>query len=139
MVDLGPTKKVIPVNGGAMPIAYGFIVGTLQKDESALNPEEIPDEVDALVYSTKEFKVSEKVSAIPIAIITREDGDHKILAVDSTTERRIRKWEDLPAEDRELIERYFGYKSPIKSVEGARAARSYIEKNRVGKAKTKAV
>lgn len=130
MVDLGPTSEGIPVNGGAMPIAYGFVIGTLQRGESELSPGEVPDEVDAIVYSTKEFKISEKVSATPIAIISREDGDHKIVAVDST-ERSIGKWIDIPAEERELVEKYFGYKSPIKSIKGARAAWDYIEQNRV--------
>ena len=53
MVDLGPIKNVIPVNDGTMPIAYGFIIGTLQTEESEKNPNEIPDEIDILIYSKK--------------------------------------------------------------------------------------
>lgn len=77
------------------------------------------------------FKVGEKTSAIPIAFMTREDGDHKIVAVDSTTEKRIKKWEDIPAAERDLFLRYFGYKSPIKTVKGAKEAIEYINSNRV--------
>ncbi len=133
MLDLGPTKKVIPVNDGMMPIAYGFILGTLQNDESSKNPDEIPDEVDVLVYSKNSFKVGEITTATPIGFITREDGDHKVVAVDGTTSKQIKKWEDIPSEERKLMLKYFGYKSPIVSVNGAAVAIAYIEKNRVGK------
>ncbi len=131
MLDLGPIKNLIPVNDGAMPIAYGFIIGTLQHDEAANNPEERPDEIDILVYSKKIFKVGEITKAMPIAILTRHDGDHKVVAVDSTTVGQIKVWEDIPEEERNLILSYFGYKSPIKSVEGAKEAIEYIKKNRV--------
>jgi inorganic pyrophosphatase len=137
MLDLGPTKRVIPVNKGIMPIAYGFIIGTLQMEESAKNPNEIPDEVDILVYSKRDFKVGEKTSTTPIAIMARKDGDHKVVAVDSTTIRKIRKWGDIPLGERDLILKYFGYKSPIISVRGASAAVDYIERNRVRKPKSK--
>lgn len=130
MLDLGPTKDVIPVNNGIMPIAYGFIIGTLQKDEAAKHPGEIPDEVDILLYSKKNFSVSETTSATPIAFITREDDDHKVVAVDSTT-KGIKKWTDIPSDERDLILRYFGYKSPVKKIEGVREAIEYIEKNRI--------
>lgn len=137
MLDLGPTKNVIPVNNGIMPIAYGFIIGTLQKDESSKNPSEIPDEVDVLLYSKKDFSVSETTTGIPIAFITREDGDHKVVAIDSTT-KEIKKWEGIPHYERDLIIRYFGYKSSIKKIEGAKEAIEYIETNRVKtKSKTK--
>jgi inorganic pyrophosphatase len=136
MLDLGPTKDVIPVNEGRMPISYGFVIGTLQKDESAKNPNEIPDEVDVLLYSKTKFKVGEKTTGTPIAFITREDGDHKVVAVDSTC-KEIRKWEDIPFAERNLIIRYFGYKSPIKSIRGASTAIEYIDNNRVRKEKLK--
>jgi inorganic pyrophosphatase len=131
MLDLGPIKKEIPINSGIMPVAYGFITGTLQNDESARNPDEIPDEIDVLVYSKKDFGVGERITATPIGIMTREDGDHKVVAVDDTMSARIRKWEDIPSEERDLLTRYFGHKSPIISVGGARAAIDYIRKNRV--------
>ena len=137
MLDLGPTKKVIPVNNGIMPIAYGFIIGTLQKDESSKNPEEIPDEIDVLLYSKNNFRVSDSTTATPIAFITREDGDHKVVAVDSTTSKQVKKWEDLPAHERYLILRYFGYKSPITKIEGVKAAIEYINKNRINGTKPK--
>ncbi len=130
MLDLGPTKNVIPVNNGVMPIAYGFIIGTLQKDESSKNPDEIPDEVDVLLYSKKSFSIGETTKGSPISIIIREDGDHKVVAVDSTT-AEIRKWEDIPSAEKELILRYFGYKSPIKKIEGEKEAVEYIEASRV--------
>ncbi len=127
MVDLGPIKNVIPVNDGTMPIAYGFIIGTLQTEESEKNPNEIPDEIDILIYSKKDFVIGEITNAIPIALITIEDGDHKVVAVDETT-KDIRRWEDIPADEKDLILRYFGYKSPIKSISGKEEAKEYIEK-----------
>ncbi len=133
MLDLGPTKNVIPINDGIMPIAYGFAIGTLQKEEASKNPNEIPDEIDALVYSKNSFKVGETITAIPIGFITREDGDHKIIAVDDTVAKQIKKWEDIPSNERDLILRYFGYKSPIKSISGTIEAIAYIAKNRLDK------
>lgn len=137
MLDLGPTKDVIPVNNGIMPIAYGFIIGTLQKEESSKNPDEIPDEIDILIYSKANFRVAETTTATPIAFITREDGDHKIVAVDSTAANDIRRWEDIPSAERDLILRFFGYKSSIKHIEGANVAIEYINKNRTSKTKSK--
>jgi len=131
LLDLGPTKDVIPVNEGIMPIAYGFVIGTLQKGESSKRPKEIPDEVDILVYSNNKFSPGEKTKAIPIAFITREDGDHKVVAVDSTTSNDIKKWEDIPSMEREIILKYFGYKFPIKTIEDAQTAIKYIDKNRI--------
>lgn len=133
MLDLGPTKDVIPVNDGKIPIAYGFVIGTLQKDESAKNPDEIPDEVDVLLYSNNKFKIGEKTKATPIAFITREDGDHKVVAVDSTT-KNTKRWEDIPSSERELILEYFCYRSPLKAIQDATAAIEYIDRNRTGKA-----
>ncbi len=138
MLDLGPTKNVIPVNDGVMPIAYGFAIGTLQRDEASKNPDEIPDEVDVLLYSKRNFRVSETTTGTPIAFITRADGDHKVVAVDSTT-KAVRKWEDIPSAERYLIVRYFGYKSPIEKIEGTREAIEYIEKNRVARAPVRLV
>lgn len=135
MLDLGPIKDAIPVNNGAMPIAYGFILGTLQYDESSKNPKEKPDEIDVLVYSEKNFKIGDVTKVTPIAILTREDGDHKIMAVDDTVKKRLKEWGDISYEERDLILRYFGYKSPIKSIEGRNAAIDYIKDNRVRRTK----
>ena len=130
MLDLGPIKNVIPVNNGVMPVAYGFIIGTLQKDEAAKNSGETPDEIDVLVYSKRDFKVGEITKATPIALLTREDGDHKIVATDSSTIEQIREWSDIPQIERDLICEYMGYKSPINSIEGAKVAIGYIKRNR---------
>jgi inorganic pyrophosphatase len=136
MLDLGPTKEVIPVNGGMMPIAYGFVTGTLQTDEATKHPNEVPDEVDVLVYSKKSFKVGETVQDVTaIALITRADGDHKVVGVDSTTRNQIKRWEDISAKERELILYYFGYKFPITKVEGADTAIDYIKQNKEGQNK----
>jgi inorganic pyrophosphatase len=129
-VDLGQIKNVIPVNDGIMPIAYGFIMGTLQTEESEKNPNEIPDEIDILVYSKKSFKVGEITRAVPISMLVIENGDHKVVAVDETTSS-TKKWEDIPADERDLLIRYFGYKSPIVKINGAKEAYAYIEKHRV--------
>lgn len=129
MIDLGPIRKEIPVNKGAMPVAYGFIIGTLQKDEAALNPHEIPDEVDACVYSTRKFKIGERVHAKPIAMLVRQDGDHKLICIDSTMKSKVKRWEDIPEKERKLWLDYFGYKSKVISIENAYAANAYIQEN----------
>lgn len=72
------------------------------------------------------------IDAMPIALIVRADGDHKVVAIDSTT-TMVKSWNDIPAKGRELILKYFGYKSPIKKAESAEAARAYIKKNRAAK------
>ncbi|MEM3715104.1 MAG: inorganic diphosphatase, partial [Nitrososphaeria archaeon] len=72
-IDLGPIKNIIPVNEGKMPIAYGFVVGTLIRDE------EEESELDAIVYSKKDYKIGDRIRAYPIAALHIKNGDHKIV------------------------------------------------------------
>jgi inorganic pyrophosphatase len=107
-IDLGPIKNVIPINEGKMPIAYGFVIGTLIKDE------EEESELDAIVYSEKEYKIGDRVNAYPVALIHIKNGDHKIVFVDDSTKGKL--WNNIPSGERDTILKYFGYKSPIESV-----------------------
>lgn len=117
-IDLGPIRDVIPVNGGIMPVAYGYILGTLNKIEG--------DEVDVLVLSDAVFEVGQEIDVEPIALLRRADGDDKIVAVDETRST-LRKWEDIPANEKELIEKFFSYHHAVVSIESADVAKRYIK------------
>ena len=120
-IDLGPIKNVIPVNQGKMPIAYGFVIGTLIKDE------EEESELDAVVYSEKDYKIGDRVRAYPIAAIHIKNGDHKIVLVDDSTKGKL--WNDIPSDERDTILKYFGYKSPVESIGDKDDALNLIKKN----------
>ncbi len=124
--DLGPIKNVIPVNEGKMPVAYGFVIGTLIKDE------EEESELDAIVYSEKDYKIGDRASAYPIAAIHIKNGDHKIVFVDSGTKEK--SWDDIPSDEKDTILKYFGYKSPVKSVGDKDDALNLIKKNLTNRA-----
>ena len=114
--DFGAIVDVIPINDGVMPIAYGYLEGTLNKVEK--------DNVDVIVFSSNTFQVGEKVLVEPFAILRRSDDDHKILATDETM--KITAWEDVKKEERDLLLEYFGYKHPITAIEDKRSAEEYI-------------
>ncbi len=117
-IDLGPIKDIIPVNDGIMPIHYGYIPGTLNKKEG--------DEIDILVLSDEMLRVGQKIEVEPIALINREDGDDKIVATDETR-RSVKKWNDIPENERELIESFFSYHHKFRSIDDAETARKYVE------------
>ncbi|MEI6835578.1 MAG: inorganic diphosphatase [Candidatus Falkowbacteria bacterium] len=117
-IDLGPIKSVIPINDGIMPVNYGYIVGTLNSGEG--------DEIDVLIFSNNILSVGQEVEFEPIALISRADGDDKIVAVDKTVD--FKSWFDIPKSERELIENFFSYHHEFKSIENADVARQYIEK-----------
>jgi inorganic pyrophosphatase len=117
-IDLGPTKDVIPINDGIMPIHYGYIPGTLNAKEG--------DEIDVLVLSEKSYAVGEEINVNPIALIKRADGDDKVVAIDDTTSL-IKYWNDVKKEERELIESFFSYHHKITSIENFEVTKKYLE------------
>lgn len=119
-IDLGPIKDKIPINHGIMPVHYGYLRGTYNEQEG--------DEVDVLIISREKFSVGQTVEVTPIALILRDDGDDKIVAVDSTTVA-IEKWADLSSGDQKMLLDFFGYRHRILSVENATEARQYIVRN----------
>lgn len=120
-IDLGPTKDVIPVNDGIMPVHYGYIPGTLNKKEG--------DEIDILVLSNEKLEVGDEVEVEPIALIRREDEDDKVVAVDVSVPQ-LQKWSDIPESERRLIEDFFSYHHKFRSIEDAEYARRYAERGR---------
>jgi hypothetical protein len=52
-------------------------------------------------------------------LMNRDDGDHKILAVDSTVE--YKSFDEIPADEQKLIMEYFGYQKNIKIMDGESA------------------
>jgi len=117
-IDLGPTKDVIPVNDGIMPVHYGYIPGTLNEKEG--------DEIDVLVLSNNVTIVGQEIEVEPIALIKRADGDDKVVAVDATR-KLIKSWDDIPDDERKLIEEFFSYHHKFLSIEGAKAASDYVK------------
>ena len=117
-VDLGPIRDVIPVNEGIMPVHYGYIPETLNKKEG--------DEIDILVMSDEIMKVGQEIEVEPIALINREDGDDKIVATDKTR-NLVKNWDDIPEDERKLIESFFSYHHKFRSIEAAGTAREYVE------------
>jgi inorganic pyrophosphatase len=116
-IDLGPIKDEIPVNDGVMPIAYGYIEGTLNKEEN--------DEVDVIVFSSKAYNTGDKIDAEIIGMLTRKDADHKVIA--SGESSTIKTLNDIPADELNLILKYFGYKSEIVSIDSKELAEDYIK------------
>jgi inorganic pyrophosphatase len=115
-VDLGPIKDHIPVNEGVMPVHYGFIEETLNKDDG--------DEVDVLIFSNSEIKTGDKVNVQILGMLKREDGDNKVIARDETVDDLV--FENLNVDERKTILDYMGYKSPIISIETKDKAIEYI-------------
>ncbi|MEK7463228.1 MAG: inorganic diphosphatase [Patescibacteria group bacterium] len=118
-IDLGPTKDVIPVNNGIMPIHYGFIPKTTSNTKEG-------DEIDIMVLSNKKFEVGQEIEVESIALINREDNDDKVVAVDETM-KAIKKWDDIPKDERELITSFFSYHHKFRSIESAEIAMKYVE------------
>ena len=96
LIDFGPIKDKIPINDGVMPVHYGYIIGTLNKDESP------PEELDIIVFSERDVGIGEILEIKPIGLMQREDHDHKIISIEiSNTE--IQTWEDIKENEKQLI------------------------------------
>jgi inorganic pyrophosphatase len=119
-IDLGPIKDKIPVNDEVMPVDYGFIPGTENKIEK--------DELDVLLISIKILKVGDEAEVKPIALMRRDDGDDKIVAVDPDS--TMKAWSDVPDATKTAIIDFFGYGHRFNSIESAAAAMEYIDEAR---------
>lgn len=117
-IDLGPTKDVIPVNNGIMPVHYGYIPETLNEKEG--------DEIDVLVLADEKAKVGQEIEVEPIALIRREDGDDKVVAV-ALSRNMVKKWDDIPESERKLIEDFFSYHHKFQTIENAEFANNYVK------------
>jgi len=122
-VDLGPIKEKIPVNNGVMPVHYGFIPDTSNTHEG--------DDVDVLLIADTETTVGQTLQIKPIALIERDDLDHKVVA--TLAGEGAQKWEELPQLERDLILEYFGYNHTIQAVKPAQDAVKFIDQCRVSK------
>lgn len=126
LIDLGPIKDVIPVNEGIMPAHYGFIKDTVNKEEDSEHEEEL----DVLVFSSRDLKPADEVFIKPIGLIKREDKDEKILAVEIDF-CDYNSWADIPLTEQEIIKDYFGYKSPIIEIVDEAEALILIKKSQI--------
>ena len=116
-IDLGPIKEHVPVNEGIMPVHYGYIEGTVNREEG--------DEVDVIVFSKKPYNTGDRVEIDILGSLVRKDGDNKVIAHDASESDSV--FEVLSEVDRKLIMDYMGYKSPIISVETREQAVEYIK------------
>ena len=117
-IDFGLISEKITANGGRMPLAYGFINNTASD-----TPEQ--DEVDVMVFSENQFKTGDSVQIVPFAMMVRQDGDHKVLARDSTVQ--ITSWQEVPADMQKILMDFNGFKLPIVDVKNAQETITYIE------------
>lgn len=116
-VDFGPTKEVIPVNEGKMPVCYGFLKGVMNKVEG--------DEVDLLIFSHKEYTTGDEISIEVLGLIEREDGDHKIVGKDDSI--NFQSIGDIDSKTWELVLSYFGFKHKITAVKNKDEALLYLQ------------
>jgi inorganic pyrophosphatase len=116
-IDLGSIKEYVPVNEGIMPVHYGYIDGTVNKEEG--------DEVDVIVFSKKSYNTGDKVEIEILGMLTREDGDHKVIARDNSETDAV--FEEQSESEQKLIMDYMGYKSPIVSVDTKEQTLEYIK------------
>ena len=121
VIDLEPLKDVIPINNGITPVSYGFIKNTRCEADG--------DEIDVLLVSHNKLKIGEEVEIYPIALILRADGDDKIVAVNESTKRKYKSWDDLPNKD--LIEKFFSYHYKFLSIEDSKKAYQYISEHKI--------
>lgn len=117
-VDLGPMKDHIKVNDGVAPEHYGYIPNTHNPSDE--------DEVDVILFADDAFTVGERVEAEAIALLSRADGDHKVIAVIPGT---YENWEHIPEERRELVLRFFSTKHPITSIGTSAETERYIQES----------
>lgn len=97
--DYGPIKEKIPINNGVMPVNYGYVENAINKTEG--------DNVDVILLSNNKYVTGDEAEAEVIGLFNRDDGDHKIVAVDSSV--IYKSFSKVPAQERELILDYFGY------------------------------
>ena len=120
-VDLGAIKDRIPVNDGVMPVHYGYLNGTFNKDDGG--------EVDVMVFTKNSYKTGDKVEVTVVGMLTRADGDHKVITHDNSLENFT--FDGLAEPERKLILDYMGYMAKITSIDGAQSAFEYIENSLV--------
>lgn len=117
-IDLGLIKEQIPINDGVMPIHYGYIENTTNEIEK--------DNVDVIVFSNNNYNSEDKVEIEIIGMLNREDGDHKVIAVDSSL--KIQSFDEIADDERSLILAYFGYKSAVISIDDKSKTIAYLER-----------
>jgi inorganic pyrophosphatase len=116
-IDLGLIKKEIPINEGVMPVCYGYIENTINEIEK--------DNIDVIIFSNKSYNSEDKIKIEIIGMLNREDGDHKIIAVDDSIS--VKDFDDIDKEEKDLILKYFGYKSKIVSIDNKNKTLEYIQ------------
>lgn len=117
-VDFGAISEKITANGGRMPIAYGFIENTISADGEN-------DELDVMVFSTRDLKTEDTIAITPFAMMVRSDGDHKVLAHDETL--TINDWSEVDPELQKTLLEFNGFKLPIVEVQNKEKTLEYIK------------
>jgi inorganic pyrophosphatase len=115
-VDFGPISDHISVNNGVMPVCYGYIDRYINKKEG--------DNVDCIIFSTKEYKTGDSIETEIIGILVRDDEDHKVICTDNTV--TLGSFEDTDETEKNLILDYFGFKSKIAHIGDKEEAIAYM-------------
>jgi inorganic pyrophosphatase len=114
--DFGPIKDKIPVNDGVMPVAYGYILNVVNKNEK--------DNVDAIIFSNKSYRTGDEIEAEIIGMLKRDDNDHKIVMVDDTMP--YKDFMEVSENERRLILKYFAYNHKSITLESRDVALQYL-------------
>ena len=114
--DFGPIKERIPINDGIMPVAYGYILNSVNKEEG--------DNVDVIVFSNRKYKTGDETEVEVIGILKRDDNDHKVITVDDSM--LYKNFMEVPENEQRLILKYFAHNHQSISLESKGVAIQYL-------------
>lgn len=114
--DFGPIKEKIPVNDGVMPVAYGYLLDFVNKEEK--------DNVDVIIFSNNKYVTGDEIEGEIIGMLKRDDNDHKIIMVDNTMP--YKNFMEVPEDERRLILEYFAHNHKFISLESVEKAFKYL-------------
>ena len=122
--EQGWVEKPHPHTSQPWPANYGYIPETWNPaDEDAL---------DVLVISTDPLETGSEVNVRAVGLLLRPDGDDKIIAIliEDPIFGAIYRFQDVPAEQIQLIEEWFTEWSQVGQWRDETLARARIEKAR---------
>jgi inorganic pyrophosphatase len=121
-------EKPHPHSETPWPASYGYIPGTWNDADE--------DELDVLVISTDPIETGSQVQVRAVGLLLRPDGDDKVLAilVDDPIFGGVNRFQNIPAEQIQMIEAWFAEWSQVGQWRDETGARARIQKAQQGKA-----
>ena len=104
-----------------VPIDYGWIAGTHNPADG--------EHLDVMIATGRTLDVGHVVRVVPLGVLRREDGDHKIMAA-VAGEPGYRSLADVPGELIAEIERWMTPQHVLLGWEGAEQAQGLIREHR---------